>query len=60
MVDSVEFQYPSPLTGYESAPPLPDERAEDGKSFRNPQTGVLSPAYNQFINPLDKGRRGGL
>ncbi len=55
-----EFSYPSPLTGYENAPPLPEERAEDGKSFKNPQTGVLSPAYEKFTEPLDNGRRGGL
>ena len=55
-----EFNYPSPLAGYENAPPLPEERAEDGKSFKNPQTGVLSPAYEKFTEPLDNGRRGGL
>ena len=55
-----EFNYPSPLTGYENAPPLPEERAEDGKSFKNLQTGVLSPAYEKFTEPLDNGRRGGL
>jgi DOPA 4,5-dioxygenase len=52
--------YPSPLAGYENAPPLPEERAEDGKSFRNPQTGVLSSAYDKFVDPLDNGRRGAL
>ncbi|KAK4157057.1 isoprenoid synthase domain-containing protein [Chaetomidium leptoderma] len=56
---SSNFTYPSPLTGYENAAPLPDERAEDGKSFRNPQTGVLSSAYEKFTEPLDNGRRGG-
>ncbi|KXX74981.1 DOPA 4,5-dioxygenase [Madurella mycetomatis] len=59
MTGSADFNYPSPLAGYESAPPLPDERAEDGKSFRNPQTGVLSSAYDKFVDPLDNGRRGG-
>lgn len=60
MADSLEFNYPSPLAGYENAPPLPDERAEDGKSYRNPQTGVRSSAYERFVDPLDNGRRGGL
>ena len=59
-LQSLEFNWPSPLTGYESAPPLPDEKNEDGMSFKNPQTGVLSPAYEKFIDPLDNGRRGGL
>lgn len=52
--------YPSPLAGYENAEPLPDEKNEDGKSYKNPQTGVLSPAYDKFVEPLDNGRRGGL
>ncbi|KAL1842255.1 hypothetical protein VTJ49DRAFT_5733 [Mycothermus thermophilus] len=51
--------YPSPLAGYEGLPPLPEERNEDGKSFKNPQTGVLSSAYEKFPEPLDNGRRGG-
>lgn len=51
--------YPSPLAGYENAEPLPDEKNEDGKSYKNPQTGVLSPAYDKFVEPLDNGRRGG-
>jgi len=60
MPDGSYFEFPSPLTGYENAAPLPDERAEDGKSFKNPQTGVLSSAYDKFTEPLDNGRRGGL
>ena len=52
--------WPSPLAGFENAAPLTDERAADGKSFKNPETGILSPAYSQFTDPLDKGRRGGL
>ena len=52
--------YPSPLVGYEDAPPLPNERAEDGKSFVNPKSDKLSTAYEQFTDPLEKGRRGGL
>lgn len=52
--------YPSPLAGYENAPPLPNERAEDGKSFVNPKSDKLSTAYEKFADPLDSGRRGGL
>lgn len=35
------------------------ERTEDGKSLANPQTGVLSKAYEEFPDPLAKDRRGG-
>ncbi|KAL1852085.1 hypothetical protein Daus18300_012297 [Diaporthe australafricana] len=59
MTDSFAFTYPSPLEGYENEPPLSDETSEDGKSLKNPQTGVLSKAYESFISPLDNGRRGG-
>lgn len=52
--------YKSPLEGYENAPALPTEKAEDGKSLLNIQTGVLSKAYNEFPEPLDNGRRGAL
>ncbi|KAI0434249.1 DOPA-like domain-containing protein [Xylaria sp. FL1042] len=51
--------YPWPLAGYEDAPPLPDERAEDGKSYMNPENDKLSTAYEKFTEPLDTGRRGG-
>jgi hypothetical protein len=60
MTDQFAFKYPSPLAGYEKEPPLPEETSEDGKSLKNPQTGVLSKAYEAFVDPLDKGRRGGL
>ncbi|KAK3503688.1 DOPA-like domain-containing protein [Neurospora crassa] len=50
--------YKSPLEGYENAPPLPTEKAADGKSLLNNQTGVLSSAYEKFPEPLDNGRRG--
>jgi len=59
-MDASGYKYPPPLAGYENAPALPDERAEDGKSFVNPQTGVLSGAYEKFPEPLDNGVRGGL
>ncbi|CAJ2504962.1 Uu.00g123560.m01.CDS01 [Anthostomella pinea] len=54
-----QYTYPSPLAGYEDAPPLPDEKAEDGKSFVNPKSESLSKAYEEFVDPLEKGRRGG-
>ncbi|PGG95721.1 DOPA 4,5-dioxygenase [Blastomyces parvus] len=59
MTDQFAYSYPSPLEGYENLPPLPEERNEDGKSFRNPQHGILSKAYHEFPDPLEKGRRGG-
>ena len=49
-----------PLRGYENAEPLSDERNEDGKSFKNPDLGTLSKAYEEFPDPLKKDRRGGL
>jgi len=60
MADPSLYTYPSPLQGYENTPPLPDEKAEDGKSFKNPQTAVLSKSYERFTEPLDTGIRGGL
>ncbi|KAI6351279.1 hypothetical protein MCOR25_010032 [Pyricularia grisea] len=51
--------YPSPLKGFENLPPLSEEKNEDGKSIKNEQTGVLSKAYEEFVDPLDRGRRGG-
>jgi len=56
MSDAQWYDYPSPLAGYEDAPALPDERAADGKSFVNPSTGVLSSAYDKYIEPLDPGQ----
>lgn len=56
----IAYTFPSPAEGYENAAPLPDEVSEDGKSLKNPETGVLSKAYETFIDPLEKGRRGGL
>ncbi|KAG9233426.1 DOPA-like domain-containing protein [Amylocarpus encephaloides] len=58
MADSSAYTYESPLKGYENAAPLPDEREEDGKSFANPQTGILSESYQRFCEPLDNGIRG--
>ncbi|KAI0116004.1 DOPA-like domain-containing protein [Hypoxylon sp. NC0597] len=56
---SGKYTYPSPLEGYENAPPLPEEKNEDGKSFKNPVKETLSKAYLEFPDPLDRGRRGG-
>lgn len=53
-------EHPWPLAGYENAPPLPDERNGDGKSFKNPESGSLSKAYEEFPSPLKKDRSGGL
>jgi hypothetical protein len=60
MADPSQYTYPSPLAGYENASPLPDEKAPDGKSYINPQTGKLSESYERFTDPLDNGRRGAL
>jgi hypothetical protein len=60
MSDPAAYTYPSPLAGYENAEPLPNELAEDGKSLKNPQTGVFSNSYESFAAPLDNGIRGGL
>ncbi|KAI1662330.1 DOPA-like domain-containing protein [Daldinia decipiens] len=53
------YTYVSPLEGYENAPPLPDEKNEDGKSYKNPARDTLSKTYLEFPDPLDNGRRGG-
>jgi hypothetical protein len=60
MTDAFSFQYPSPLNGYGSAPSLPNEVAEDGKSLKNPPAETRSGAYDEFPAPLDNGNRGGL
>lgn len=60
MTDQFAFTHPSPLKGYENEAPLPEEISEDGKSLKNPQTGVLSKSYETFVDPLSKGREGGL
>ncbi|KAK6956867.1 hypothetical protein Daesc_002149 [Daldinia eschscholtzii] len=53
-----KYTYVSPLEGFEDAPPLPDEKNEDGKSYKNPMKDTLSKSYLEFPDPLDKGRRG--
>ncbi|KAJ5288701.1 hypothetical protein N7478_001731 [Penicillium angulare] len=59
MPDQYSYSYPSPLEGYENLDLLSDERNEDGKSLKNPTTGTLSKAYEEFPDPLAKDRRGG-
>ncbi len=59
MADSSAYSYPSPLQGYKNHPPLPDENNDDGKSLRNPETGVLSKAYSEFTSGVTNGIRGG-
>jgi hypothetical protein len=60
MADPSAYDYPSPLAGYEDAPPLSNEKAADGKAISNPQTGILSKSYERFCEPLDYGIRGAL
>ncbi|KAJ8095320.1 hypothetical protein PM082_010543 [Marasmius tenuissimus] len=54
--------YPSPLLGYENAPPLPTGVNADGKSLVNLPPGQenppLSKAYDEFVDPLDKKNNG--
>ncbi|KIV80734.1 hypothetical protein PV11_08217 [Exophiala sideris] len=59
MSDPFLYTYPSPLEGYENLQPLPEELSEDGKSFKNPETGVLSDSYSKFTSGVTNGRRGG-
>jgi hypothetical protein len=58
MADPSLYTYPSPLRGYEGLEPLSDERDEDGKSYKNNQTGKLSESYKTFTDGLDNGIRG--
>lgn len=59
MTDSSQYAYKSPLHGYEHLPPLSDERNDDGKNFVNPKTNVLSKAYEEFVDPIENGIKGG-
>ena len=59
MADPSIYTYPSPLEGYEKLPPLGDEINEDGKSFKNPDKGVLSKSYTEFTSGVTNGVRGG-
>ncbi|KAK9788181.1 putative DOPA-like domain-containing protein [Seiridium cardinale] len=51
------FKFPSPLAGFEDAPPLPDEKNKD-KSYVNPPRESLSKSYEEFVEPLDRSPRG--
>lgn len=55
MADPSLYSYPSPLDGYRDLPPLPNEFNEDGKSYKNPETGKLSDSYSKFPAPLKNG-----
>ncbi|KAH7409960.1 DOPA-like domain-containing protein [Phaeosphaeria sp. MPI-PUGE-AT-0046c] len=59
MADPSLYTYPSPLEGYEGLEPLPNEKAEDGKSFINPPAEKRSEAYGSFVHPITNGHRGG-
>jgi len=59
MADPSLYQYPSPLEGYRDLPPLPNEKAEDGKSFVNPPAEKKSLSYKAFPDPISNGIRGG-
>jgi hypothetical protein len=60
MADPSLYAYPSPLEGYTDLPPLPNELAEDMKSYKNPPAEKLSESYEKFVAPLDNGSRGAL
>ncbi|GAO19273.1 uncharacterized protein UV8b_04971 [Ustilaginoidea virens] len=57
MAAPVAHKYPSPLAGFETAPPLPADL--DAKTPVNPEGKALSEAYDRFTAPLDNGQRGG-
>lgn len=59
MSDACLYTYESPLKGYEGLEPLGEELTEDGKSSKNPETGVLSEAYDKFTSGVTNGERGG-
>ncbi|KAF2445737.1 hypothetical protein P171DRAFT_431136 [Karstenula rhodostoma CBS 690.94] len=59
MSEPWNYTYTSPLEGYEGLEPLPNEKAEDGKSFVNPPAEKKSEAYTSFIAPITNDIRGG-
>ncbi|KAF1916091.1 DOPA-like domain-containing protein [Ampelomyces quisqualis] len=59
MSDPYLYKYPSPVDGYEGLEPLPNEKAEDGKSLINPPAKNKSEAYTSFVSPITNGIRGG-
>ncbi|KAK5988321.1 putative 21.2 kDa protein [Cladobotryum mycophilum] len=56
MANPFTYKYPELLAGFEDAPPLSEEKAEDGKSLINPKREGLSDAYERFTAPLERGR----
>jgi hypothetical protein len=44
-MDPFVYTYPSPLTGFENQQPLPEEKAEDGKSEHFLNNKTLSPSW---------------
>jgi hypothetical protein len=48
------------LAPYKNLPPLPTERAADGKAFVNPprEDGKLSSAYERFPDPIKSENNG--
>lgn len=46
------MSWPSPLTGYENAEPLPTKTNADGKSLYNPPA-PRSSAYETFPKPIE-------
>ena len=54
---SSSYPYPSPLAGYENAPPLPTGFNEDGKSLVN-TPGPKSKAYDEFLAPIRPEKNG--
>lgn len=59
--DMSPLPYPSPLAGYENAPPLPIGRTTDGKSLDNYIPGQeykRSKAYDEFVDPIDNKGNG--
>jgi len=58
MAKVFKAKYPSPLSGYEDREPLSQDKSSD-KSLVNPQSGILSQAYDRFPPPLNNALRGG-
>jgi hypothetical protein len=54
-MDPFVYTYPSPLAGYENLPPLPEEKAEDGKSEYLSGATELSVSWTHLLyNILDE------
>ncbi|MCJ1312106.1 hypothetical protein MMC25_005780 [Agyrium rufum] len=54
--------YPSPLQGYHDLPPLPEALKREAKgsmSHVNPQIGIMSDAYDRFVDPIENSNGGG-